>query len=93
MVEKVLHGLGYHMRNNILFQDNTSTITMAKNGRACLGKQNRAIDIRYFAICDAIEVGDVEIKHISTDEMIVDYFTKCLQGKKFFDFRRMILGM
>ena len=92
MVKK-LHGLGYHMRNNILFQDNTSTITMAKNGRACLGKQNWAIDIRYFAIRDAIEVGDVEIKHISTDEMIADSFTKCLQGKKFFDFRKMILGM
>ena len=44
-------------------------------------------------IRDAIEMGDVEIKHISTDEMIADYFTKCLQGKRFFDFRKRILGM
>lgn len=56
---------------------------MTKNGRACLREQNGAIDIQYFAIRDAIEMRDVEVKHISTDEMIVDYFTKCLQGKSF----------
>ena len=81
------------MRSNVLFQDNTSAILMEKNGRACLGKRNRAIDIRYFAIRDAIELGDVEIKHIKTDEMVADYLTKCLQGKKFFQFRKLILGM
>ena len=81
------------MRNNILFQDNTSAILMEKNGRSCLGKRNRAIDIRYFAICDAVELGDVEIKHIKTDQMIADYFTKCLQGKKFYEFQKLILGM
>ena len=92
-LRKFLHGLGYSLHSNVLFQDNTSAILMAKNGRLCLGKRNRAIDIRYFAIRDAIELGDVEIKHIGTDQMIADYFTKCLQGKKFFDFRKIILGM
>ena len=62
-----MHGLGYALRQNLLFQDNTSAIIMAKNGRACLGKRNRAIDIRYFAIKDAIDLGNVEIRHCSTD--------------------------
>ena len=57
---------------------------MEKNGRACLGKRNRAIDVHYFAIKDAIDLGDVEIKHCGTDDMVANYFTKSLQGKKFF---------
>ena len=79
--------------SRILFQDNTSAIIMAKKGRSCLGKRNWAVDIRYFAIKDAIEMGNVEIKHCGIDQMIADYFTKCLQGKNFFDFRKLILGM
>ena len=92
-MKKFLQGIGYRLANNILFQDNTSAILMEKNGRTCLGKRNRAIDVRYFAVKDAVELGDVEIRHISTDKMVADYFTKCLTGKKFLEFRKIILGM
>ena len=92
-LQSFLQGIGYDLKNNILFQDNTSTILMERKGRACLGKRNRAIDIRYFTIRDAVELGDVEIKHIGTDQMVADYFTKCLTGKKNLNFRRIILGM
>ena len=54
-VKKFLDGLGYPLRQNILLQDNTSAILMEKNGRACLGKQNRAIDVHYFAIKDVVD--------------------------------------
>ena len=92
-IKKNLQGIGYILKNNILFQDNTSAILMEKNGRTCLGKRNRAIDVRYFAVRDAVALGDVEIKHIGTDKMVADYFTKCLSGKKFLEFRKIILGM
>ena len=92
-LQKFLHGLGYTLNKNVLLQDNTSTILMAKNGRSCLGKRNHAIDVRYFAIKDSIDRGDVEIKHVGTNFMVADYFTKCLQGEKFQRFRKLILGM
>ena len=92
-LKKILHGLGYTLHKNILLQDNTSTILMAKNGRSCLGKRNRAIDVRYFAIKDSIDKGDIEITHVGTNFMVADYFSKCLQGEKFFRFRKLILGM
>ena len=92
-LKKFLHGLGYTLHKNILLQDNTSTILMAKNGRSCLGKRNRAIDVRYFAIKDSIDKGDIEITHVGTNFMIADYFSKCLSGEKFFRFRKLILGM
>ena len=91
--KKVLQGLGYALWQNLLFQDNTSAILMETNRHKCLGKCNCAIDVRYFAIKDAIDQGDFKIKHCCTNEMIADYMTKSLQGKIFFDFRKLILGM
>ena len=37
--------------------------------------------------------GGIQIKHCSTDEMVADFFTKPLQGKKFIKFRAFILGL
>ena len=93
MGEKNLHELGYSLEQNIIFQDNTSAIIMEQNGRSCLGKRNRAIDVRYFAIKDSVDNGEVVIKHCGTNDMVADYFTKSVQGKKFCEFRKMILGM
>ena len=81
------------MKENILLQDNTSAILIEKNGLSCLGKRNRAIDVCYFAIKDVVDKGEVQIQHCPTKEMAGDFFTKPLQGKKFFQFRKLILGM
>ena len=75
-----------------LFQDNESCILLAKKGRSALGKRTRAMNIRYFAIKDHIDSGQMQIAHLGTDEMVADYFTKPLQGAKFFRFRSIILG-
>ena len=88
-----MEALGYPLEENILLQDNTSAILMEKNGRSCLGKRNRHMNIRYFAIKDAVDSKDIAIEYCSTDSMIADFFTKPLQGMKFFDFRKLILGM
>ena len=49
--------------------------------------------MHYFAIKDSIDRGDIEITHVGTNFMVADYFPKCLQGEKFFRFRKLILGM
>ena len=36
---------GHEIKKNIVYQDNTSTMIMAKNGRSFLGKRNQAINI------------------------------------------------
>ena len=40
-----LEAQGYEVRENILYQDNKSTILLLKNGKASSGKQTRAINI------------------------------------------------
>ena len=92
-VSKFLNVLGYPLKQNVLLQDNTSAILMQKNGRTCLGKRNRAIDVRYFAIKDLINKGEVCVEYCNTEKMIADFLTKPLQGEKFMRFRKMILGM
>ena len=87
-----LEDLGYTVNRNILFQDNKSAILLETNGRKSAGKRSRALNIRYFFMTDQIEKGNVQVEHCPTDAMIGDYMTKPLQGKKFQEFRKMILG-
>ena len=81
------------MQRNILYQDNQSTILLESKGRSSLGKRSRAINIRFFAIKDSCDNGELEILFCPTDGMIADFYTKPLQGKKFREFRDMILGV
>ena len=83
---------GYEVTNNIVFQDNTSAILLEKNGKRSSGERTRALNIRFFLVTDHIEKGDLTVEHCPTEKMIGDFFTKPLQGKKFEEFRREIMG-
>ena len=84
---------GYDINMNILYQDNKSAILLENNGRASVGKQSRALNIRYFFLTDQVQQGNLAIQHCSTDQMIGDYMTKPLQGAKFYQFRKLIMGL
>ena len=83
---------GYPIEKNILYQDNKSAILLETNGRKSAGKRSRALNIRYFFITDQVELGNVQIEHCPTEDMIGDFMTKPLQGEKFRKFRDLILG-
>ena len=82
---------GYKIESNKVFQDNKSTILLAKNGKRSSDKRTRAINIRYFLITNQEEIGNVKIEYCPTDEMIADYMSKGLQGIKFNKFRKEIM--
>ena len=83
---------GYDIEQNIIYQDNKSTILLKENGRKSAGKRSRALNIRYFFISDQIEKGNMEIEYCPTESMVGDLLTKPLQGSKFIEFRNIILG-
>lgn len=56
---------------------------MEKNGRSCLGKHNRAIDVRFFAIQDNIKRREMSVEYKHTNDMVADFLTKPLGGPKF----------
>ena len=83
---------GYPVEDNIVYQDNKSSILLEKNGRDSAGKRSRAINIRYFFMTDQVKKGNVTIEYCSTDDMWGDFMSKPLQGEKFRKFRSLIQG-
>ena len=84
---------GGYANEDILMQDNQSTILLENNGRFSVGKGSRHINIRYFFITDRIKNNDFKVVYCPTEEMIADYFSKPLQGALFHKFRDLIQGI
>ncbi len=82
---------GHDMPAACVYQDNTSTITMAEKGRST-SDRTRHIHVRYFFIKDRIDNGELELKYLPTKEMIADILTKPLQGELFRRLRALLLN-
>ncbi len=74
---------GYGVTQNLLLQDNQSSILLERNGKASSGKRTRHINIRYFFITDRVNMKEIEIEWCPTKEMVADFMTKPLQGSHF----------
>ena len=83
---------GYPVRNNVLYQDNKSTILMLKNGRNSCTGNSRHIDIRHFFVKDRVDKKEVKVEYCPSRSMLADFFTKPLQGVLFEKFRSVIMG-
>ena len=83
---------GCEIKDNILYQDNKSTVLLLENGKRSSSKRTRAIDIRHFFLTDQIKKGNLRVAYLPTLEMIGDYMTKPLHGKLFQKFRKAIMG-
>lgn len=84
---------GYKVKDTVLFQDNQSSMLLAKNGKASSSKRTRHINIRFFFITDRITSGEITMKWCPTGDMIADFATKPLQGALFRKFRDQIMGV
>jgi hypothetical protein len=82
---------GYDLET-IIKEDNKSSILLMKNGRVLSGKRTKHLDIRYFYVKDLLRQGIVKIEHCKTEDMIADFFTKPLQGRRFQVLRDLILN-
>jgi hypothetical protein len=71
---------GYGVKDNVLFQDNNSSILLEKNGKDSSIKRTKHINIWYFFITDRVRKEEVTVVWCPTGDMIGDYATKPLQG-------------
>ena len=83
---------GYGIVENLLLQDNKSSILLKKNGKASSGKRTRHINIRYFFITDQVNMKEVSIEWCPTKDMVANFMTKPLQGSHFKRLRDIIMG-
>ena len=83
---------GYTIKNNVLYQDNQSTILMLKNGRNSCTGNSRHIHIRFFFVKDRVDKKEVKVEYCASLDMLADFFTKPLQGQLFLKFKRVLMG-
>jgi hypothetical protein len=87
-----LEALGYNIKQNVIYQDNKSSITLEKNGKASSSKRTKHINVRYFFIKDIVDRGEASIEHCPTKAMWADVLTKPKQGHDFFLMRSKLMG-
>ena len=83
---------GFDTKDTVVYQDNKSAILLGKNGKNSSSRRTKHVNIRYFFVKDRNEKGEINIEYCPTDIVIADFYTKPLQGKKFLDFRNMIMN-
>ena len=67
-------------------------IKMERNGRCSCTGNSRHIGIRFFFVKDRVDKGELFIQYFKSMGILVDYFTKPLQGFLFRVFRQVIMG-
>jgi len=77
-----LKAQGYTIKTNIVYQDNMSTLSLAKNGYVSSSKRTKHIKAKYFFVRHYNSTGEVDLQYCPTDQMWADVLTKPLQGKK-----------
>jgi hypothetical protein len=79
----LMRAQGYtDMKCPVLYQDNTSTMRMIKNGRP-MSSESRHIEQRYFWLHERQKLGEIEILYLPTEKMYINVLTKPLQGSQF----------
>ncbi len=77
---------------NLLLQDNKSSMLLKQNSKPSSGKCTGHNNIQYFSITDRVDMLEVEIMWCPTKEMVADFMTKPLQGSHFRRLRSIIMG-
>ena len=91
-LKNFLESQGYVINDNVLFQDNESTIKMQTNGRRSCTGNSRHVHIRYFFVKNLIDRKQIRVVYCPTGKMLADFFTKPLQGELYRYFRNIIMG-
>ena len=88
-----LEAQGCEIKENILYQDNQSTLKLLVNGKRSSGKRTRALNIRYFFLHDQAEHRNLKFGYCPSGNILGDYNTKPLNRVPFKRMRRKLMGM
>ena len=83
----------FKVKVNIIYQDNTSTTKLQKNGKTISRRRTRHYDIKYFYVTYLIIRDKVQVIYCPTNDMLGDYMTKPLVGSNFVRFKDLIMNM
>ena len=87
-----LEAQGYTITDNVVFQDNMSTLSLAKNGYVSSSKRTKHIKAKYFFIRHYHNSHELDLRYCPTELMWADILTKPLQGAKFRLLRALLMN-
>jgi hypothetical protein len=70
------------------FYDNKSAITISKN--SVFHSRTKHINFKHHYIREAVEDEEIKIKHVKTEDQLIDIFTKTFYCDKFVYFRKLL---
>jgi len=82
---------GYDLDKPLIFQDNTSTITLVTKGGGKM--RNKTMRVKQAVILEGFQNGEYDFEYIQTDFMVADMYTKALSGMKFYRFKKIVMGI
>jgi hypothetical protein len=89
----LMESLGCKQPTTIVYQDNTSAMTMSNQGRGGKTSNSKHINIRYNFIKQHIDNRDIILEYQSTKDIIADMFTKPISGNLYSNLRDKLLGV
>ena len=84
---------GDDLKEDVLLQDNKSSIILHKNYPYSVGKGSKHINVRYFFVVDKVKKKEVKMIYCPMEKMIADYSSKPTQETLFAYQRNTILGI
>jgi hypothetical protein len=76
----------------IIYQDNTSAMTLAYMGKSASGSNSKFIDLKYFWIKDYLDTKMFKLEYLPSESMIADFFASPRIGARFRSMRDTIMG-
>ncbi len=83
---------GYGVVENLLLQDNKSSILLERNRKSSSGKRTRHINICNFFITDQVNMKELTIQWCLAKQMVADFMKKPIQGSHFRHLMDYIIG-
>jgi hypothetical protein len=91
-IRRVLEFLGYPQECTTIYQDNTSTITIAYMGRGSAHGRTRHIDLKYYFIKQFLDAQTLRLQYLPSGKMIADFLASPRTGQVFRLLRDLIMG-
>ena len=90
--KQFLEEQGWLDSTTMVYQDDTSSILLEKNGWSSSTKQTKHMHIWYFYVTEQVQKKAIYVTHCPTEEMVANFFTKPLQGSLFMKICKYIMG-
>jgi hypothetical protein len=90
-LRQFLEEQNYKQKETKIYEDNKSTITLIKDQRH-INQKTRYLNAKYFSMKELHQKGEIALEYLPSMEMVADFWTKPLVGKRFFLFRDLIMN-